>query len=240
MPFLSTNNEWYVENKGEYYCLYSYIEGEAKEGEDLSEGYEKRARAYGKALAMLHRGLEDYKPSYKVHKQNLMDSIFKWAMPKMKDNKKFEDTINILEGLKEELEGILSPIPTQLIHRDPHPGNMVFSNEELVGYIDFELSVEGLRVFDLCYFAAGVLANNIYSEEKTKKWFKLLKVMIEGYEDMSPLSEQERGALWHIFLAIETIFIAYFSGINCDKEAINANETFQWVYNNRDRIVHIV
>jgi len=239
VPFLNKNNEWYIESEGEYFCLYSYVEGEAREAEDFSAGFEERARVYGKALAMLHKGLEDYKPSYKVHKQNLMDSIFQWAMPKMKDNKKFEDTINILEELKEELEGIFNPISTQLIHRDPHPGNMVFSNGELVGYIDFELSVEGLRVFDLCYFAAGVLANNIHSEEKTKKWFKLLKVMIEGYEDISPLSEEERRALWHIFLAIETIFIAYFSGINCDEEAKVANDTFHWIYNNRERIVHI-
>jgi len=87
VPYLNANKEWYVERNGEYFCLYNYVEGEAREAEDFSEGFEERATAYGKALAVLHKGLEDYAPNYKVHKQDLMDSIFQWAMPKLKDNK---------------------------------------------------------------------------------------------------------------------------------------------------------
>lgn len=63
--------------------------------------------------------------------------------------------------------------------------------------------------------------------------------MIEGYEDIISLSEEERKAFWYIMLSIETIFISYFSGINNNEEAKGANDTFHWIYNNRERIIHI-
>ena len=56
------------------------------------------------------------------------------------------------------LEAVYPSLPKQLIHRDVHFGNFLFFEGSLSGYIDFDLSQRNIRIFDLCYFLSGLLA----------------------------------------------------------------------------------
>ena len=58
----------------------------------------------------------------------------------------------------ETLEAVYDDLPKQLIHRDVHFGNFLFFEGNLSGYIDFDLSQRNIRIFDICYFLTGLLA----------------------------------------------------------------------------------
>ena len=45
-----------------------------------------------------------------------------------------------------------------------HFGNFLFQEGSFSGYIDFDLSQKNIRIFDLCYFLAGLLAEEPWEE----------------------------------------------------------------------------
>jgi hypothetical protein len=52
----------------------------------------------------------------------------------------------------EELGALAGRLPLQLIHRDPHPGNILFSGGEVSGFL------RSVRLWDPCYCATGLLS----------------------------------------------------------------------------------
>lgn len=48
--------------------------------------------------------------------------------------------------------------PKHLIHIDIHPGNMNFRDKNLSGMFDFEMVVNGVRIFDPCCFKDCIIS----------------------------------------------------------------------------------
>ena len=88
----------------------------------------------------------------------------------------------IWRDARSELEPIYKELPRQLIHRDAHPSNMLFSAGRLTGLLDFELVRRGPRIFDLCYCASSLLVDGFEDCEKGQKWPSLFRSLVRGYE----------------------------------------------------------
>lgn len=101
-------------------------------------------------------------------------------------------------------------LPVQLIHRDVHFGNFLFSEGKFSGYIDFDLSQRNIRIFDLCYFLLGLLSEEEKLQVTEGEWFDFLKFVFQGYENTLPLTEVEKKAVPYVMECIELLFVAWF------------------------------
>ena len=109
-----------------------------------------------------------------------------------------------------QLRNRYGSLPRQLIHRDVHFGNFLFLNGEFSGYIDFDLSQRNIRIFDLGYFLAGLLARESGTKLEEDEWLRIVSDVISGYESVSELKREEKAALVSVMESIEILFAAYF------------------------------
>lgn len=79
------------------------------------------------------------------------------------------------------------------------------------GYIDFDLSQRNIRVFDLCYFLAGLLAAQVGNGMEEIQWYDVISRTTAGYESRIPLTAAEKQAVPYVMENIELLFAAYFN-----------------------------
>ena len=98
-------------------------------------------------------------------------------------------------------------LPKQLIHRDFHRGNTLFTGEIASGFLDFELVHQGPRLFDVCYCASGVLSESFQEAGYAEYWLSVLERIFRAYGRIAGLSAQERSLTWSMLITIELIFM---------------------------------
>jgi Ser/Thr protein kinase RdoA (MazF antagonist) len=98
-------------------------------------------------------------------------------------------------------------LPTQLIHRDFHRGNVLFMGESVSGLLDFDLVHQGPRLFDVCYCASSVLSESFREPGYAEYWLTIVEPIFRGYGRLAGLSRQERLLAWSMLITIELIFM---------------------------------
>jgi Ser/Thr protein kinase RdoA (MazF antagonist) len=130
----------------------------------------------------------------------------------------------------------VTELPKQLIHRDFHRGNALFTTEALSGYLDFDLVHQGPRLFDVCYLASGVLSESFREPGYVEYWLKVLEAIFRAYERGAGLSSQERSLAWSMLMTIELIFMrGCLEGQNLDAALMNQSMLF-WFEDHRREI----
>ena len=79
-------------------------------------------------------------------------------------------------------------LPRLIIHRDMHGQNLLFDDESLTGYVDFELSQRNIRIFDPCYMGTGILTGCIKEVSKCEKWIEVFTEIMRGYDSICLLT----------------------------------------------------
>lgn len=130
------------------------------------------------------------------------------------------ESINKIQNLTQEFKEnykstfgkIINQLPTQLIHRDINPSNMIFDNGEFNGFIDFDLTEVNVRIFDICYCATAILSE-CFSKPNVdiNKWLEILDNLVAGYDSINKLSDSEKQAIPYVIYSIQIICISYFS-----------------------------
>ncbi len=240
-PIAAPTGEPFVIADGQYYCLYPYLKG-LSTGDFFQAEVQANLQLYGRGIATLHHALADCVAADHYQRINFSDHIRTWALPVI--------TKQLHERERQKLEPVLAELvefypvyrnlPEQLIHRDPHPGNMVITEDRRVGFIDFEIAVYGVRIFDPAYFALGFLAQGFADPAKRLKWFDIFELILTSYRELNEITAEERKAVWHLMLIIELIFVAdcYQSGRNDAAEQTLA--IVEWVYGAREKIEEIL
>ena len=82
----------------------------------------------------------------------------------------------------------LAELPTQLIHRDFHRGNVLFRGEAVSGFLDFDLVHQGPRLFDVCYCASGVLSESFSEAGYADYWLTIVATIFRAYGRTAGLS----------------------------------------------------
>ena len=67
-------------------------------------------------------------------------------------------------------------------------------------------------------------------------WFQAVRLVVDGYESLIPLSEVERASIPCVMKNIELLFVAYFSREKDEKLAQDAALIFQFVSKNENKI----
>ena len=191
----------------------------------------------GTVIARLHLAFNECESQDEFWNNSLLAEMEGWILDTLRKDDwqfvskdKYEST---LCGLKE----MYDVLPVGLIHRDVHLGNFLFDKGEFSGYIDFDLSQRNIRLFDLCYFMLGLLSEEETIEISYDEWFMVLRQLFSGYSQVIKLSEQENVAVPYVMESIELLFGAWFIGQNdivCAKDAI---KLYEFVCENREKIV---
>lgn len=226
----------YITKDNTYYFLSKKIRGEHINN-IYGDEYKELSLVIGQVISKLHIGFQKCQEILPCRDNNFYDEITGWVLNTIKEKEVNIIPQNILNECISELEAIYPKLPRQLIHRDIHLNNMLFENKVLTGYIDFDLSQIDVRIFDLCYMALGLLIDNINDDNKTTKWFEIVRNIVEGYSVNIPLTMEEKRAIPIVMMAIEVLFVAYFTSEDNKECAYGAAEMFIWLWENKEKII---
>lgn len=239
VPLLNHLGQYVVEDSEKMYCLYKALSGQTYENL-FDENAFSRAFLYGKSIALLHRGLKESRLDFGelIPAMNLRDQLEDWAFPTvqekyLKDNEWFD---NIKEDITVNLLTVIDQLPTQIIHRDAHPWNILLKNNDIGGFIDFDISRKGIRLFDLCYCSTAMLMSKFDDAQCREMWPILLGQLVRGYESVHPLHENEHKSIVSVLLSIQMIFTAYFFDLNNADVAETNVKGMKWIYDNKSVI----
>lgn len=217
---------------------YYYVLQERLHGSNIVSVKEALAIAFdmGSIIAKLHCAFKKCEAADEFWNNSLLSEIKGWIKDtlegsgwKLIDKNRFNMTV-------EHLEKVYDKLPVQLIHRDVHFGNFLFSEGRFSGYIDFDLSQRNIRIFDLCYFMLGLLSEEEALKITEEEWFKILGDVFDGYQSITRLSKEEKNAVPYVMKSIELLFAAWFIMEEDTKCAGNAVRIFEFVDKNIDRI----
>lgn len=226
LPVSTNTGEEYLDGK-DIFILSHTLKGSPLSKADRygSECY-SYADEYGSSIARLHNALRAVQNDISPDTVNLYQNVCSWALPNVKmqnqqwsmgiDEKFFDDYIRSFGQL-------CSSLPKQLIHRDPNPGNILFAGTKVSGFIDFDLSEENVRLWDVCYCATGILSETEDDAEKYEKWLGLLKAILHGYNSISKLTPEEKQSVFYVICSIQMICVAYFESVDEYKQLAKIN-----------------
>ncbi len=219
--------ETYIEYQDIYFVMSKKLQG--SNIFDIKD--EKMSWKMGCAIAQLHMAFMKCEKEIAFWDNSLLEEMKGWIRENLVsyewqilDEAEYAETV-------EQLEQVYDCLPKQLIHRDVHFGNFLFSEGDFSGYIDFDLSQKNIRIFDICYFLTGLLAEETDEVLTKEEWIRSVRAVIAGYESILKLSEKEKEAVPCVMKCIEILFAAYFIGIKDTKRANDACHVFRFIQN---------
>lgn len=216
----------YATTDGGYYTLADKLPGASVK---IYEGdSQKRVHSLGKGLGTLHRTLRKLDGKIDIHSMDSMGELYGWILTEIRA-KKIPVQQEVIDYCT-EFSGLYNRLPRQIIHRDPHAGNFLFENDEVVGVVDFDFCQINTRVFDICYAFAPV-------QEQFDQWLAHRQSFLSGYQEISPLSTDELAAYSYMSVFIELLFIAYWSTKNQAGRLKDSIKSTHWMYSIRDKLV---
>ncbi|WP_348920712.1 helix-turn-helix domain-containing protein [Enterococcus rotai] len=234
IPIPTINGQSFVENKA-LLVLKKGIKGEPLTVDTIFQK-ELYPIAYGTAIAQLHHAFIELEGQILCDPSNLFETVKKWALPDVENQVKqwnlaipevfFNNYITIFSKLYTEL-------PVQMIHRDPNFENILFLENKVNGFIDFDLVEQNIRLVDPCYCATSILSQ--MTSDHYDDWLPLLALILKGYDQINPLTKAEKSAVFYVICGIQMICVTYFG----DRD--NDDLTFKKLAKaNRDMLEFIV
>lgn len=223
------------------YALTRYVPGKTLTDEEIcSDKMPEYGYKVGQALAKLHLAFIAAEDDLLSQNAEPYKTVVEWAIPKTKkanhdfglglDESLFDNYIETFGKLHDKL-------PKQIINRDPNPNNIIFSNGDVSGFIDFDISERNMRLWDVCYFLTG-LGDSFYDENE--KWLRIIKELLNGYNSISPLTDEEKKSIYYVMCSIQFTCVAYFVGSEKYKRAWEQNKTLTlFVAKNKNHITEI-
>jgi Ser/Thr protein kinase RdoA (MazF antagonist) len=225
----------YIIEDNTYFFISKKIDGEHL-ADIYNSKYSELAYLIGEVIGKLHIAFRACQEKISCNDNDFYGEIIGWVSQTYHDKNITLIPEDILKECVSELKNIYPSLPRQLIHRDIHLGNMLFQNNLLTGYIDFDLSQINARIFDLCYMSLSFLIGNVDNQDKTIKWFEILNNIVNGYSAVISLSHNEKKAIPIMMVAIEMLFVAYFINNNDSECANGAAKMLLWVWENKEKI----
>ena len=229
IEYLTTrSNEHYAFHDNKYWCLMKKIKGAHL---DPFEGNAKgNGILLGRAVAKIHKALKSIEGKIEVWDNDFFTELSSWIVPELeKSGTSFDSAL--MERIY-AFEPVYRTLPRQIIHRDMHPGNLLFESGVFTGYLDFDLSQRNVRIFDIVYLGCGLLVDNYKDETRLRQWRDIFAGIIQGYAELSPLSADELDSIPVLFLFDEVLFTAFFFSIDQPVVAKSCIEMTKWLYEN--------
>ncbi|MDR2547374.1 MAG: phosphotransferase [Lachnospiraceae bacterium] len=230
----TTDGEPYVFSDNKYWCLMKRIKGTVFDpfiGEPKQNGI-----ILGKAVAKLHIALINIENEADAHEADFHNELTSWIIPELeKGGTSFVN--GVIDSLHTFFERDYKALPRQLIHRDIHTSNLLFENGVLSGYLDFDMSQRNVRIWDVVYLGCSQLVENYQDEARLKIWREIFHGILQGYNELSPLNENEIVAIPAMFIFDEVLFASFYTKTGQPETAKSCMEMANWLYENIYSIV---
>ncbi len=227
-PVATEDGEAYVADGELYFCLTKRLAGQQMKPKAMyEEASTDKARFVGEVIGQLSLALANVEAL--VEEVNIYERVTGWAIPQLAG--KLTGAEKVFAEYEKVFGSLYDVLPKQVIHRDPNPGNIIFS-EDKWGFIDFELSEKNVRIFDPCYAATAILSESFEegNEEKLEKWIRIYKNIVCGYDDVVKLTEKEKQALPYVVLSNQLLALAWFAGQEKFAEVYETNRKMtEWL-----------
>jgi Ser/Thr protein kinase RdoA (MazF antagonist) len=205
LPILNLNKEYISDfGKGRYLWVYKKIEGEIINHLNKSQFSE-----IFKALALLHKYVEDFNWSGKITPIN-----FDWALegfkriekiaPKTRTDRFVLKNIQLLNNYIDRLSKIDFNTQMQVIHADFNNENILFHGNKLVGILDFGNIEFAPLAKDL---AIGIMRLR-YPQRKIDK--KKIKLCLDEYRKYAKFSQKEEKLITPLLVGENCGLIRWF------------------------------
>jgi len=225
----------YVKDGELYFYLTNRLQGKQMLAGDMyADDYKAKARFVGEILGQLHLALEKVESA--VETANLQETVKNWALPKAKTAMGLPE--DFCKKYEQRVVELFHRLPTQIIHRDPNPGNIICGGEKW-GFIDFELSEKNVRIYDVCYAATAILSESFseVDDEKCRKWIEIYKNIVWGYDSVVKLQTEEREAIPYVLLANQFVCVAWFSEQDKYQDIYETNKRMTaWIVEHFDEL----
>ena len=180
----------------------------------------------GKNLAKLHLALKKLESSVEVYSTDTMGELHGWILDEIY-KKRIPVKKEIIEYCK-EFGDLYYRLPRQIIHRDPNTGNILMENDEVTGFIDFDIAEINIRVFDM-YYAFGANQGNFV------EWLQMRPYFFSGYHEVSAIGKDELDAYPYMSVLFSLLWVSYVS-INWEERVKDALEELHWQYEVRNEL----
>ncbi|MCL2772937.1 MAG: phosphotransferase [Oscillospiraceae bacterium] len=226
------SGEYYTVFDGNIYSLMRKMRGEHIDPHNPFIGdYKSTAYRIGVEIARLHMVLKKMGNGV-VYESDLMNEL-KGQILEIKDNN-IDIPCEIINSCL-EFDSTYHLLPRQLIHRDIHLGNMLFENDRLTCFLDFDSSQVNARLFDIAYFGQSLLfiIDNYKNGEFVARWIEFFSSLLYGYHSENMLYENEIKSIHRLCLAIQITFISYYSYLEEKRCLIPSRvDMLKWIYDN--------
>lgn len=209
IPVATAENHQIIQDGEIYACLTQRVTGTPLLSADLYQDTSgELSRFLGRNLAKLHIALQSLE-DMALRDNNLLTLVKESALPQSQDILGLE--ASFCSDYLRVFEELYPSLPRQLIHRDPHPGNILVQ-DGTAGFLDFDLSERNLRLYDICYAATAVLSE-LFPESSwdAESWVDVYRGIISGYDEIQPLTAAERKAIPYVLLANQFVCVSWFS-----------------------------
>lgn len=196
---------------------------------------------YGRSLGKLHKALKAVHKEVMPDEFQLLNRIKEWSLPNVRQlNKQWDMGLSetFLTDYIEGFEKLYDKLPKQLVHRNPCPDNILFENNDVTGFINFDLYESNLRLWDPIYCATGIMSET--GEENYEKWLDVLAGILRGYDSEVSLTPEEKESLYDVLLSDAILCLAYFSSIEEYHELAKINRRMlEFIARKKDEIKRI-
>ena len=214
LPVLTKTGDEYLDGET-LTILIKRVKGTPYEFLDqFGENRLRYAAECGRALGKLHKALLTVDVA--VPEDDLYKSAGIHALPNVqKQNEQWSMGLpdSFFTDYTETYGVLQSKLPRQIIHRDPNPSNILFSDGTVSGFINFDLSQRNTRLYDPCYCATGVLCG-AENDEQYEKWPEIAAQILCAYDRENPLTAEEKQSVYYVMCSIQLICVSYFNTID--------------------------
>ena len=235
-PFYTKNGTQFAEDSDEaVYSLLPYIQGNTLTTDEMKcEKMLEYAYKIGQGIAKLHQALLSIENEFEVGEGYTLYSNANYWIPQVKKaNIEFEMglTDSFFNDYAEAFGGLHDKLPRQLIHQDIHPQNIIFDNNEVSGFIDFELSSRNMRLYDISRILTGLGFNFFNAPEQ---WLAIVKQTLTGYNRVNPLTDEEKKGIFYLMCC------AQFIHVGMDLSVSNSSvQLTSFIAGLKDRLIEI-
>lgn len=231
----TTEGNAYLELNQAYYVMTRKLNGRHLIKEEVMD-HPDTARYVGQSIAKLHRAFKGIEVKHEFKEKDFLEELNGWITDSLKKYAHDSFTYGILERCKSEMAIVYPKLDRQLIHRDLHLGNLLFSDGVITGYIDFDLSQINSKIFDIAYITVGWIVDSYSDNVIMNIWKKTVRLILQGYQEVLELSETEIKSLGIMMCFIEILFVAYYAGMKDRDNSMKADLCLQWLWCNRNSI----
>lgn len=205
---------------GMWLTLCRRLPGTPLRADRLLESPKDSGLRIGTALAKLHQATAALEDLPGADEQDIAAHLVQWALPQAQHALPASFPADYAQHAAQ-----LAALPRVLIHRDPNPGNLI-DTPEGIGFIDFDLAERSVRLFDPCYTMTAVLSETFSREDVPweSAWPVFARALLEGYNNILPLTEAEWAAVPTLLIGNELLCLAAFADSSKYRDVFETNQ----------------